>query len=607
MRLTLLMLALLAVPAFAGCLQAPDDPAQDPSASIANVGGAAGASVTAVFPGTYDFKGPFSRVLVPGTLPIKPGQRVTIPSPIDGRAIEMGLNLPDTKDKVPVLLFASPYFFAEGSPGGTRTVLDRTGAFGQLVEAFVPHGYAVVALAVRGTAGSSGCNDLMGPDEIKDLDAAVTWLGTQAWSTGAIGMTGVSYDGSTPWSVASTGNKYLKTIAPISGVPDIYGLMYRNGSSEQRGPLLLNALYVEGSLASGTPADAPFRLCAEAAEGLALSGVAGAAGTDPTGYWQARNRKAAVEQNYKGSVFSIQGLQDWNVDSSQVIPWVDHLESMGLRTKQLLGQWEHSWPDSIGVDGKGLDCPNGNAGVKVCNRADWKEVLLRWLDQELKGKTVDTGAPVQVTDDTGRWRNELHYPPHDTLWTTYNLSKTFLLPDKASERSSVMLLPHAAEGIPPQMPSAVAGTAHSAADFDTAPVEKETLIVGLPKVHVTVTPQASGGYLAAYLYDMSPDGKLRRIGWTTMNLAYADGTTTRTEVVPGMPLLAKMEVQPMDSVIPEGHQLRLRLWVFTDGDRMPTVPPGSVTLEMGPGITSILRLPTVQRDPAVYFEAPRLK
>jgi predicted acyl esterase len=168
----------------------------------------------------------------------------------------------------------------------------------------------------------------------------------------------------------------------------------------------------------------------------------------------------------------------------------------------------------------------------------------------------------------------------------------------------VLLLPHASEGVPPQPPSAIATSAHSAADFDTAPVLKETLIVGLPKVHVTVTPQASGGYLAAYLYDMSPDGTLRRIGWTTMNLAYADGTTTRTEVVPNMPILAKMEIQPMDSVIPKDHQLRLRLWVFTDGDRLPTVPPGGVTLEMGPGITSVLDLPTVERDPAVYFQAP---
>jgi predicted acyl esterase len=170
-----------------------------------------------------------------------------------------------------------------------------------------------------------------------------------------------------------------------------------------------------------------------------------------------------------------------------------------------------------------------------------------------------------------------------------------------------MLLPHATEGFPPQPPSAVATSAHSAADFDTAPVAKETLIVGLPKVHVTVTPQASGGYIAAFLYDVAANGTMRRIGWTTMNLAYADGTTARTEVAPGQTLLAKMEIQPMDSVIPVGHQIRLRLWVFTDGDRLPTLPPGSVTLETGPGITSVLRLPTVERGASVYFEAPALK
>ena len=48
---------------------------------------------------------------------------------------------------------------------------------------------------------------------------------------------------------------------------------------------------------------------------------------------------------------SVQGLADWNVDPSQVIPWVDHLESLGIKTKQLFGQWVHTYPDSIGKGG----------------------------------------------------------------------------------------------------------------------------------------------------------------------------------------------------------------------------------------------------------------
>ena len=45
-----------------------------------------------------------------------------------------------------------------------------------------------------------------------------TWLGTQPWSNGKVGMIGKSYDGSTPWQAATFGNPHLATIVPMSGL-----------------------------------------------------------------------------------------------------------------------------------------------------------------------------------------------------------------------------------------------------------------------------------------------------------------------------------------------------------------------------------------------------
>lgn len=597
MRSALVLAALSTFAVLAGCLgggAAPAASGDDPAAPVSNVGGSEKV-VTSVFPGEYDLEGPYSRVLTPGPYGIKPAEAVAVPSDIDGEDIWMGLHLPDTTEPAPVLLFASPYF---GFTMGTNDVTDRVGAFGNLVENFVPHGYAVVGLAARGTGNAGGCNDLMGPKETADLSQAVTWLGTQAWSNGNVAMTGVSYDGSTPWAVASTGNPHLKTIIPISGVPDMYGLMYRNGSAESRGPFLLNLLYYGGNIAVGTmePERAPQRVaCPEAIAGTGMAGVAGVTGNDPSGFWQERNRKPGVEASYTGSVFSVQGLQDWNVDPSQVIPWVDQLEGRGLRTKQLLGQWGHSWPDSIQTEDVRA------AGRLEAFRADYQEILLRWLDQELKGKAVDTGAPVQVRDNLGRWRNEEHFPPHDATWTTYHLDNG-LLSAVPGPRGSAMLYPSLSEDFPPNPPPAVDLGVQKAADFALGPFPDDLLVSGLPKVHVTVTPQGPGGYMAAYLYSRSPSGAEERIGWTTMNLAFAHGGTERREVIPGEAIQALMEIQPMDAVVEAGDQLLLRLWVFTDGDRLPTVPPGTVSLEMGGEVTSVLVLPTVQRDASVYFE-----
>lgn len=616
MRCASILAAVFLLSLLAGCsTPAPGNDATGASAGAAGSDLAAQAAA-AVPPGTYDFKGPYSRVLEAGPFKVKDVQRVYVPS-ADGTDMEMGLWLPDVPagTKVPVLVHASPYYgFLAGQ--GT-TVADRTGYYGNLIDNFVPQGYAVVGLSVRGTGDSGGCNDLMGPKERADLDSALTWLGTQEWSSGAIAMTGLSYDGSTPWTGAATGNPHLKTIIPMDGVPDLYGLMYRNGSAESRGPLVLNALYYGGDAATWDASaqhTAEKMLCPDALEGIAWSGESGATGAnDPMGFWDVRNRKPLVEQNYKGSVFSIQGLADWNVDPSQVIPWVDHLESLGLHTKQLFGQWVHTYPDSIG---------EGGSYAKDF-RADYNEVLLRWLDHELKGLPVDTGPAVEVRDALGQWRVEEHYPPHDATWTTYNLTSAGLLDARQNgPRSSAILYP-SVSGFPPSPPSSVDLGVGSAADFALGPVPADLRISGLPKVHVTVTPQGPGGYLGAYLYATDSSGVQAPdpvyyasgagdpgtpvLGWTTMNLAFADGGRERHEVVPGQPLQVQMEIQPMDAVVKAGQQLVLRLWVFTDADRLPTLPPSPVALEMGGEVHSVLELPTVQRGPSSYFDVPTPK
>ena len=79
-----------------------------------------------------------------------------------------------------------------------------------LIENMVPHGYAVAQVSVFGTGMSNHCMDFMGLSEQMGIDAAVTWLGTQEWSNGNVGIIGKSYDGTTPWQAAMFGNPHLE-------------------------------------------------------------------------------------------------------------------------------------------------------------------------------------------------------------------------------------------------------------------------------------------------------------------------------------------------------------------------------------------------------------
>ncbi|MFA5944891.1 MAG: hypothetical protein WC876_10550, partial [Candidatus Thermoplasmatota archaeon] len=68
MRQALLVAALLTLTVLAGCANPTDDaPSAVGDQLSANVGGS-DKVVTSVFPGTYNFTGPYSNVLTPGTL-----------------------------------------------------------------------------------------------------------------------------------------------------------------------------------------------------------------------------------------------------------------------------------------------------------------------------------------------------------------------------------------------------------------------------------------------------------------------------------------------------------------------------------------------------------
>lgn len=88
---------------------------------------------------------------------------------------------------------------------------------------FVPRGYAVVVIDVRGTGASFGTRTaLRAPQEREDSYEIADWIVAQAWSTGVIGSTGISYLGAAACFLASTGHKAVKAIAPLFSVADIY-------------------------------------------------------------------------------------------------------------------------------------------------------------------------------------------------------------------------------------------------------------------------------------------------------------------------------------------------------------------------------------------------
>lgn len=96
-------------------------------------------------------------------------------------------------------------------------------------ELWTKWGYAVVRVDSRGAGRSPGHIDIYAPREIKDFYDAIEWAGTQQWSNGKVGLSGISYYAITQWLVATLQPPHLTAMIPWEGSADAYRDMYRHG------------------------------------------------------------------------------------------------------------------------------------------------------------------------------------------------------------------------------------------------------------------------------------------------------------------------------------------------------------------------------------------
>ena len=87
---------------------------------------------------------------------------------------------------------------------------------------YLPRGYALVGLNLRGTSCSGGQFDFFQPSEGPDGYEMVEWIAAQPWSTGKVGMVGKSYPGITQLFVAESQPPHLSAISPGHYFIDAY-------------------------------------------------------------------------------------------------------------------------------------------------------------------------------------------------------------------------------------------------------------------------------------------------------------------------------------------------------------------------------------------------
>lgn len=163
----------------------------------------------------------------------------------DGTVLRADVFRPADGGRYPVLLSYGPYgkglAFQDGYPAQWESLVGQypevaRGTTTEFAvwetadpERWVPFGYAIVRVDSRGAGQSPGTIDPWSIDESRDFYDCVEWAAEQSWSTGRVGLSGVSYYAMNQWTVAAMQPPHLAAICPFEGAADFYRDGIRHG------------------------------------------------------------------------------------------------------------------------------------------------------------------------------------------------------------------------------------------------------------------------------------------------------------------------------------------------------------------------------------------
>ena len=283
--------------------------------------------------------------------------------------------------KLPVIYISSPYF-AGVAQGGSELFWNVKHELGEKVKGpihpevirtgkrpiisnshinkWVPRGYIVVHSSSPGTGLSQGSPTVGGDNESLAPKAVIDWLcgrvkgytesyGTETveafWSTGKVGMTGTSYNGTIPLAAATTGVEGLEAIIPIAPNTSYYHYYRSNGLVRSPGGYLgedIDVLY--DFIHSGDESKRAHNN-AKVRDTEMKNGMDRITG-DYNDFWAGRDYLNDMAP-MKAALLMSHGFNDWNVMPEHSYRIYKKAKKMGLPTQTYYHQFGHGGPPPI--------------------------------------------------------------------------------------------------------------------------------------------------------------------------------------------------------------------------------------------------------------------
>ena len=454
----------------------------------------------------------------------------------------------DKKDRFPILLEYLPY----------RKDENRARNY-SLYSYFLEHGYLVVRVDMRGTGNSEGItipyeySDI----ELDDGEEVIDWLSQQEWSTGSVGMFGISWGGFNSIQMAMRNPPALKAFVALMATEYLYqedvhymdGIMVAGDSW-----MMSNDLY------NSLPGAPDFKMDEE--------WLRNRFNVEPSVYTYMRQQRdgafwdrASAKGQYEKIRIPGYHIGGWYDGYRNSLPRM--LENVQAPVKAMIGPWDHYFPH--------------NAWPKP--QIEWRHEAVRWFDQWLKGE--DTGIlkepafavyvrnyhpPDPDLDQVhGYWRWEDGWPIErieNHSWYAHADHSLSTEPAGNATHSMTYKPSIGLEGggptmwwgsiAPDQQPMDEYSLVYDSEILD-APLE----ILGRPIARLRVSANATRANWVVRVSDVAPDGQVTQVVGAAFNGTHRISAREPSDIVPGEDFDLNIDLHFTSWVFPKGHRIRI--------------------------------------------------
>ena len=439
------------------------------------------------------------------------------------------------------------------------------------IKTWVPRGYIVVHSSSPGTGLSQGSPTVGGDNESLAPMAVIDWLcgrrkgystpdGNETveayWSTGKVGMTGTSYNGTLPLAAATTGVEGLEAIIPVAPNTSYYHYYRSNGLVRSPGGYLgedIDVLY--DFIHSGDESKRAYNNATvrdkEMKEGM--DRITG----DMNEFWEGRDYLNDMGPMQAALLMS-HGFNDWNVMPEHSFRIYAAAKEKGIPAQIYYHQNGHGGPPPISM-------------------------MNRWFTRYLHG--IENG----VEEDARAWIVREDDKPADptayedfpnpeakpvTLYLTAGApGRGVLSTQKPEKQGSETLVDN----------YSFDGSALAEAEFTnhrliylTPELKEDVHISGLPEITIRVAASKPAVNLSVWLVSLPwQEGRRSKITDNIITRGWADpqnhSSISESEaLVPGEFYTLTFKLQPDDQIIPKGQQIGLMIF---SSDREYTLWP----------------------------------